>query len=301
MGLLDFAVFSIAFLPLAVRVGELGLDGLILDIGYLLDWRWWACVGGIGCLYGLHGFIWNFPAKFAALCKKYTKLHPVEVFAVLEGVGKIWQGGAVAPKPLSPPPCPAAHVAPCILQPPAWCAATWCTAGTRRPLSARGVRARAIAGSRETSRVEISISREVSSSACLAESAPAGAERASAAAAARGLSLVAPRAARRSASASPRRSAGPQRRSGDVDGSGVPAASTRMLSEGSRQRPSGRPRATSRETRRRCDTAADASASAPASASPSRARCPSPPPPRARRAAAPSAFASGSSEKVGTP
>ncbi len=96
MGLLDFAVFSIAFLPLAVRVGELGLDGLILDIGYLLDWRWWACVGGIGCLYGLHGFIWNFPAKFAALCKKYTKLHPVEVFAVLEGVGKIWQGGAIA-------------------------------------------------------------------------------------------------------------------------------------------------------------------------------------------------------------
>ena len=96
MGLLDFAVFSIAFLPLAVRVGELGLDGLILDIGYLLDWRWWACVGGIGCLYGLHGFIWNFPARFAALCKKYTKLHPVEVFAVLEGVGKIWQGGAVA-------------------------------------------------------------------------------------------------------------------------------------------------------------------------------------------------------------
>ena len=52
MGLLDFAVFSIAFLPLAVRV-ELGLDGLILDVGYLLDWRWWACVGGIGCLYGL--------------------------------------------------------------------------------------------------------------------------------------------------------------------------------------------------------------------------------------------------------
>ena len=96
MGLLDFAVFSIAFLPLAVRVGELGLDGLILDIGYLLDWRWWACVGGIGCLYGLHGFIWNFPSKFAALCKKYTKLHPVEVFAVLEGVGKIWQGGAIA-------------------------------------------------------------------------------------------------------------------------------------------------------------------------------------------------------------
>ena len=48
MGLLDFAVFSVAFLPLAVRVGELGLDGLILDIGYLLDWRWWACVGGIG-------------------------------------------------------------------------------------------------------------------------------------------------------------------------------------------------------------------------------------------------------------
>ena len=50
-------------------------------------------------LYGLHSFIWYRPQQFASLCSKpplsLLGSHPVNVFASLEIVGKVWQGGCL--------------------------------------------------------------------------------------------------------------------------------------------------------------------------------------------------------------
>ena len=52
-------------------------------------------MGGISLLYGLHAFIWHRPKQYAELCKhaplKLLGSHPVDIFAVLEILGKIWQ------------------------------------------------------------------------------------------------------------------------------------------------------------------------------------------------------------------
>eukprot|EP00913_Durusdinium_trenchii_P013184 g12374.t1 len=57
---------------------------------------WWLCLLGVSTNYLMHGFIWNYPSRFSALCQKAPlKIlggHPVDVFASLEVVAKIIQG-----------------------------------------------------------------------------------------------------------------------------------------------------------------------------------------------------------------
>lgn len=88
--MLDLILIGLAFVPLCYRASELDLVPVLASTPVWSDPKWWLCLAGISLLYGLHGFIWNFPAKFTKLCAPTGK-HPVEVFAGLEIVGKVWQ------------------------------------------------------------------------------------------------------------------------------------------------------------------------------------------------------------------
>lgn len=61
--------------------------------------NWWLCLLGVSTNYLMHGFIWNYPKRFAALCDqaplKVMGSHPVDVFASLEVVAKLLQGGSL--------------------------------------------------------------------------------------------------------------------------------------------------------------------------------------------------------------
>ena len=90
----DLPLIVLALLPLGYRAHGLGLIPLIVSTPVLQSPSWWLCLGGISLLYLLHAFIWHYPAHFTALCRP-TGMHPVQVFAVLEIVGKLWQGVCV--------------------------------------------------------------------------------------------------------------------------------------------------------------------------------------------------------------
>jgi hypothetical protein len=93
---LDFIVFGCALLPVLLRLHALELLPALLDARTsVVVLRWWVCVVGLALLYALHGFIWNRPAKFTALCRRLPLRllgsHPVDVFAACEILGKLWQ------------------------------------------------------------------------------------------------------------------------------------------------------------------------------------------------------------------
>ena len=92
---LDFPVFAISLLPVALRLHALALLPSALDVRLALSAQWWACLAGLALLYGLHAFIWNRPVQFAGLCRRLPLRllgsHPVNVFATCEILGKFWQ------------------------------------------------------------------------------------------------------------------------------------------------------------------------------------------------------------------
>ena len=95
--MLDLPAFGLASLPLAYRIRELGLERSFFSTP--LGLGWFACVGGLSLLYGLHAFIWHCPTRFAALCRRAPLSalgsHPVDCFAALEILGKFWQVGCL--------------------------------------------------------------------------------------------------------------------------------------------------------------------------------------------------------------
>ena len=95
--MLDGPIVLLAIGPLAYRAHELQLFPIL--IATPLGFGWLACVGAISLLYALHAFIWNQPARFTALCSRLPLRllgsHPVDVFAALEILGKLWQAGCL--------------------------------------------------------------------------------------------------------------------------------------------------------------------------------------------------------------
>eukprot|EP00933_Yihiella_yeosuensis_P047289 TRINITY_DN4303_c0_g4_i1.p1 TRINITY_DN4303_c0_g4~~TRINITY_DN4303_c0_g4_i1.p1 ORF type:complete len:231 (-),score=33.38 TRINITY_DN4303_c0_g4_i1:181-873(-) len=99
MGGLDLLIAGAASAPSLVRARQLGIVGECQSTRCLLQPAWWGCLGGIAANYFMHGFIWNYPSLFSKLCKKQPLKtlgdHPVDVFAGLEVVAKIVQGGSI--------------------------------------------------------------------------------------------------------------------------------------------------------------------------------------------------------------
>ena len=94
--MLDLPLVAIAVAPLAYRAHDLGLLQTIASTP--LGLRWIACLAGVSLLYGLHAFIWHRPKAFTSLCARtplLSRAHPVEAFAALEIVGKLWQAGCL--------------------------------------------------------------------------------------------------------------------------------------------------------------------------------------------------------------
>lgn len=95
--MLDLPLVAAAAAPLFYRLHTLSLTSVLADAP--LGLGWFACVGGISLLYGLHSFIWYRPAKYTELCRvpplSMLGSHPVDVFASLEIVGKVWQGSCL--------------------------------------------------------------------------------------------------------------------------------------------------------------------------------------------------------------
>eukprot|EP00931_Biecheleriopsis_adriatica_P086936 TRINITY_DN61483_c0_g1_i1.p1 TRINITY_DN61483_c0_g1~~TRINITY_DN61483_c0_g1_i1.p1 ORF type:complete len:253 (-),score=51.18 TRINITY_DN61483_c0_g1_i1:57-755(-) len=96
---LDLLIAGASCVPAALRARQLGTFADCTSTSCLRASGWWACLLGIAANYFMHGFIWNFPSDFAALCKKKPLRalgsHPVDVFASLEVVAKILQGGSL--------------------------------------------------------------------------------------------------------------------------------------------------------------------------------------------------------------
>ena len=92
---LDLVVIAAALLPVLWRAHEVGALLHIASPGCFTLPLWWACLAGLSMLYGLHGFIWNFPETYTALTRRLPLSllgdNPVKVFAVLEILGKFWQ------------------------------------------------------------------------------------------------------------------------------------------------------------------------------------------------------------------
>eukprot|EP00930_Biecheleria_cincta_P072984 TRINITY_DN60328_c0_g1_i1.p1 TRINITY_DN60328_c0_g1~~TRINITY_DN60328_c0_g1_i1.p1 ORF type:complete len:227 (-),score=36.04 TRINITY_DN60328_c0_g1_i1:173-853(-) len=96
---LDILIAGAACAPAALRARHLGTLDLCTSTGCLVAPRWWACLGGIAANYAMHAFIWNYPKRFSALCEgqplRALGSHPVDVFASLEVVAKVVQGGSL--------------------------------------------------------------------------------------------------------------------------------------------------------------------------------------------------------------
>lgn len=85
--------------PLALRAKEIGLLQEFASHHFLSNRAWWACLFGVTLNYIMHGCIWNCPKYFTKLCGsvplRLLGAHPVDVFASLEVVAKLVQGGAL--------------------------------------------------------------------------------------------------------------------------------------------------------------------------------------------------------------
>ncbi|OLQ06672.1 Solute carrier family 35 member F3 [Symbiodinium microadriaticum] len=88
-----------ACFPAALRSRQLDTLDAFGSGDCLRSASWWLCLLGVSTNYLMHGFIWNYSKRFAALCDKPPlKLlgsHPVDVFASLEVVAKLVQAGSV--------------------------------------------------------------------------------------------------------------------------------------------------------------------------------------------------------------
>ncbi|CAE7338611.1 Slc35f3 [Symbiodinium sp. CCMP2592] len=88
-----------ACFPAALRSRQLDTFDAFGSGDCLRSPSWWLCLLGVSTNYLMHGFIWNYSKRFAALCDKPPlKLlgsHPVDVFASLEVVAKLVQAGSV--------------------------------------------------------------------------------------------------------------------------------------------------------------------------------------------------------------
>lgn len=88
-----------ACFPAALRSRQLDTLDAFGSGDCLRSPSWWLCLLGVSTNYLMHGFIWNYSKRFAALCDKPPlKLlgsHPVDVFASLEVVAKLVQAGSV--------------------------------------------------------------------------------------------------------------------------------------------------------------------------------------------------------------
>ncbi|CAK9089382.1 unnamed protein product [Durusdinium trenchii] len=93
---LELLLSGAAMAPSALRARHLDIMDDLGSTECLRSPGWWLCLLGVSTNYLMHGFIWNYPSRFSALCQKAPlKIlggHPVDVFASLEVVAKIIQG-----------------------------------------------------------------------------------------------------------------------------------------------------------------------------------------------------------------
>ena len=85
---LELLLSGAAILPGALRARHLGLADDFGSTECLQTPNWWLCLLGVSTNYLMHGFIWNSPKRFSALCDqaplRLLGSHPVDVFASLE-------------------------------------------------------------------------------------------------------------------------------------------------------------------------------------------------------------------------
>jgi len=87
-----------ALAPVALRAQQLGALRACFSPGCLALPGWWACLAGVSLNYFMHAFIWNCGKSYVELCKGPLRPlgdDPVEVFATLEIVAKVIQGGSL--------------------------------------------------------------------------------------------------------------------------------------------------------------------------------------------------------------
>ena len=96
---LEVLLSGIAMAPAALRARHLDLMDHFASTDCLRSPAWWLCLLGVSTNYLMHGFIWNYPNRFAGICQKpplkSLGSHPVDVFASLEVVAKVVQGASV--------------------------------------------------------------------------------------------------------------------------------------------------------------------------------------------------------------